>query len=209
MGQALERYRRQDRGRDRPGRELRAPDVKFLATLEGALRRANRLVALILGAALVATVLFVLVDGVGRKTGWGSLGGSDEISGYVMAAVASWGLGCALLDRAHVRIDLIRQRLAPVGQGLMDLFAMIVTNGVVLLIAWYCWPVLQKTIERGSRANTPLETPLWIPQGIWFAGWAWFALSATALSLIGIAYLASGHRTELANAIGLGSELDQ
>ena len=80
---------------------------------------------------------------------------------------------------------------------------------VVLLIAYQCWPVLQKTIERGSRANTPLETPLWIPQGIWFAGWAWFALSATALSLIGIAYFARGKRAQLANTIGLGSELDQ
>ena len=77
-----------------------------IETLEGALRRANRLVALALGVALVGTVLFVLIDVIGRKTGWGSLGGSDEISGYVMAAVASWGLSCALLDRAHVRIDL-------------------------------------------------------------------------------------------------------
>lgn len=183
--------------------------MSLIDTLEGALRRANRLVALILGAALVATVGFVLVDVIGRKTGWGSLGGSDEISGYVMAAVASWGLACALLDRAHVRIDLIRQRLRAAGQAMMDLFAMIVTNGIVLLIAYHCWPVLQKTIERGSRANTPLETPLWIPQGIWFAGWAWFALSATALSLIGIVYLAQGRRAEFGASIGLGSELEQ
>ena len=177
--------------------------------LEGALRRANRLVALILGAGVVATVLFVLVDVIGRKTGWGSLGGSDEISGYVMAAVASWGLACALLDRAHVRIDILRQRLGAGGQAVMDVFAMIVTNAVVLLIAYQCWPVLQKTLERGSRANTPLETPLWIPQGIWFAGWAWFALSATVLSLIGIAYLVRGRRAELTRTIGIGSELDQ
>lgn len=176
--------------------------------LDGALRRANRLVALILGAVLVAVVIFILIDVIGRKTGWGSLGGSDEISGYVMAAVASWGLACALAERAHVRIDLIRTRLAEPGQGLMDLFAMIVTNGIVLLIAWYCWPVLQKTIERGSRANTPLETPLWIPQGIWFSGWAWFALTATALSLIGLVYLVQGKRAQLSAAIGLGSELD-
>ncbi|GHH01167.1 TRAP transporter small permease subunit [Pseudodonghicola xiamenensis] len=183
--------------------------MSLIDRLEGALRRANRLVALLLGAALVATIVFVLVDVIGRKTGWGSLGGSDEISGYVMAAVASWGLACALLDRAHVRIDLIRQRLGAGGQAMMDLFAMIVTNGVVMLIAYHCWPVLEKTLERGSRANTPLETPLWIPQGIWFSGWAWFALSATLLSLIGIAYLVQGRRAEFMASIGIGSELDQ
>lgn len=180
-----------------------------IETLEGALRRANHLVALILGGAVVATVFFVLIDVVGRKTGLGSLGGSDEISGYVMAAVASWGLACALLDRAHVRIDLIRQRLGSDGQALMDIFAMIVANGVILLIAYHSWPVLQKTIERNSHANTPLETPLWIPQGIWFGGWVWFAITATTLSLIGIAYYIQGRRAALGAVIGLGSELEQ
>ena len=132
-----------------------------------------------------------------------------EVQWYLFAAVFTLCAGYTFLRNQHVRIDLIRQKLGATGQGLMDIFAMIVTNGVVLLIAYQCWPVLQKTIERGSRANTPLETPLWIPQGIWFAGWAWFALSATALSLIGIAYFARGKRAQLANTIGLGSELDQ
>lgn len=177
--------------------------------LHGALRRANRIVALILGVALLLTVAFILTDVILRKFGWGSLGGSDEVSDYVMAAVASWGLACALLDRAHVRIDVLRQKLAQPSQAAMDIFAMIVTNGVVLLIAWHCWPVLQKTLERGSRANTPLETPLWIPQGIWFSGWLWFALSATLLSLIGIAHLAKGRRAEFDAAIGMGSELQE
>lgn len=173
-----------------------------------ALGRANRIVALILGVVLLLTVAFILVDVVMRKFGWGSLGGSDEISGYVMAAVASWGLACALVQRAHVRIDVLRQKLASRGQAVMDIFAMIVTNAVVLLIAWHCWPVLEKTLERGSRANTPLETPLWIPQGIWFSGWLWFALTATALSLIGIAHLASNRRDALEATLGVGSEIE-
>ncbi|MGR3552292.1 TRAP transporter small permease subunit [Paracoccus sp. (in: a-proteobacteria)] len=178
------------------------------ATL-GALRRANRAIALILGAGLILTVLFILTDVILRKLGSASLGGSDEISGYVMAAVASWGLACALLERAHVRIDVIRLKLARPAQMAMDLFAMLVTNGVVLLIAWQSWPVLGKTLERGSRANTPLETPLWIPQGIWFAGWLWFAISATALSLIGIAFLRAARRDDFDTVLGIGSEVPE
>ena len=178
------------------------------ATL-GALRRANRAIALILGAGLILTVLFILTDVILRKLGSASLGGSDEISGYVMAAVASWGLACALLERAHVRIDVIRLKLARPAQMAMDLFAMLVTNGVVLLIAWQSWPVLGKTLERGSRANTPLETPLWIPQGIWFAGWLWFAISATALSLIGIALLRAARRDDFDTVLGIGSEVPE
>lgn len=174
----------------------------------GALRRANRAVALLLGIALVLTVAFILTDVALRGFGFGSLGGSDELSGYVMAAVASWGLAFALLERAHVRIDVLRLKLRDTGRAAMDILAMIVTNGVVLLIAFQCWPVLQKTLERGSRANTPLETPLWIPQGIWFAGWLWFALSATIITLVALSYLVAGRRAALDTTIGVGSEVE-
>lgn len=175
----------------------------------GALTRANRFIALILGTALILTVLFILIDVVMRKFGWGTLGGSDEISGYVMAAVGSWGLAYGLIERGHVRIDVLRQKLGTPGQAAMDIFAMIVTNTVILLIAWYCWPVLAKTLERGSRANTPLETPLWIPQGIWFAGWIWFALSATVLTLIGLKLLYDRRHETFVATLGIGAEVEE
>ena len=79
---------------------------------------------------------------------------------------------------------------------------------VVTLVAWHCWPVLRKSLDRGSRANTPLETPLWIPQSLWFSGWVWFALSSILLLAIGIAYLMSARQDAFDSAIGLGSELD-
>lgn len=181
----------------------------MIDNLQGAVIRANRAVALLLGVGLVLTVLFILTDVILRKSGAGSLGGSDEISGYVMAAVASWGMACAMVERAHVRIDVIRHKLAQPGRIAMDLFAMIVTNATIILIAWHCWPVLQKTLERGSRANTPLETPLWIPQGIWFSGWVWFALCATALTLIGIAHLRAQRNDAFDATLGIGSELEE
>ena len=180
----------------------------MIDSLHGALRRANHAVAFVLGCALVGMVGYVLADVVTRKLNLGMVQGSEEISGYVMAAIASWGLAFTLIERAHVRIDLIRQRLVPERQALMDLFAMIVTNAVVLLIAVECWPVLSKTIARGSQANTPLATPLWIPQGIWFAGWAWFAFTATVLSLIGLVHLATNRRAEIVARLGAASEME-
>lgn len=176
--------------------------------LHSALRSANRWIALLLGWLVLAAVGFVLIDVVMRKMQWGSLGGSDELSGYVMAVVSSWGLGCALVERAHVRIDVLRQQLGRRGRASLDLVAMAVTTAVVTLVAWHCWPVLRKSLDRGSRANTPLETPLWIPQSLWFSGWVWFALSSILLLAIGIAYLMSARQDAFDSAIGLGSELD-
>lgn len=182
--------------------------LRLAERVEAVLRRLNRWLALVLGVVLIATVIFILTDVGLRGFGRRSLGGSDEVSGYVMTALASWGLAFALLERAHVRIDIIRQMIARPGQVAMDLLAIITTNAVVLLVAWQCWPVLEKTLARGSRANTPLETPLWIPQGIWFAGWLWFALVVTLLTLIGIAYLAAGRSAQFEAALGMASEVE-
>ncbi|MXN17785.1 TRAP transporter small permease subunit [Pseudooceanicola sp. GBMRC 2024] len=180
----------------------------MLDSLHRGICRANRAIALLLGLALVIMTLIILCEVVMRKLSLGGLNLSEEISGYLMAAMSSWGLACALVERAHVRIDVIRQKLRAGGQVFLDLLAMIVTNGVVLLIVVKCWPVLEKTIQRGSTANTPLETPMWIPQGLWFAGWAWFLLTTTVLSLLGIAWLARAQRAPLDAALGMGSELE-
>ena len=49
--------------------------------LHDALGRANRIVALILGVALLLTVVFILADVILRKFSLGSLGGSDDPGG--------------------------------------------------------------------------------------------------------------------------------
>jgi TRAP-type C4-dicarboxylate transport system permease small subunit len=167
----------------------------------GLIRRVNRGVGLVCGLALLAAGLLILVEIVLRGTVGGALGGSDEISGYVMAAIATWGFGWAVSERAHVRIDLVQRRLAPWGRAPLDALALLSVAGIATLVAVHAWSVLGTTLDRGSTANTPLETPLWIPQSVWLAGWAWFALTAWALSLCLLAVLAA-RRTDLAEAIG-------
>lgn len=179
----------------------------MIDTFVAALRRINNAIGLAVGLVLMATVAFVLADIVLRHLGV-SFGGSEEISGYVMAGVASWGLSYALTERAHVRIDLLRLKLQPLGQVLLDLFATIVLAGTALLVAVHAWPVLEKTLKRGSHANTPLETPLWIPQVIWFSGWLWFALTACLLVVCALVFLAQGRISMLNGLIGSSSEVE-
>jgi len=56
----------------------------------------NRLIVLVLGSILGLCVALVIVDITLRKFG-SSLGGTDEISGYVMALVTAWGMSYALI----------------------------------------------------------------------------------------------------------------
>ncbi|MCC1491506.1 TRAP transporter small permease subunit [Cognatishimia sp. F0-27] len=141
------------------------------------LKTINRAVALIVGLGLLGTALFVLADILLRQVG-SSFGGTDEISGYAMAIASSWGMAYAMLELGHVRIDILRARLAQGGRVLFDLFSLLVLSASITLIAVKCWPVLEKSLSNSSRANTPLETPLWWVQMPWMAGWIWFALMA-------------------------------
>ena len=73
-------------------------------------RRLNRIVGLGCGLVLVAACAMIILEIVMRRVAFGLIGGTDEISGYVMAGVVSWGAGYALIERAHIRIDLLHRR---------------------------------------------------------------------------------------------------
>src|SRR6516165_5996316 len=57
------------------------------------------------GALVLLAAVLIGVDVVLRKFLARSIGGADELAGYSLAIGAAWGLGAALLDRAHIRID--------------------------------------------------------------------------------------------------------
>ena len=177
--------------------------MRLLATL----RTANRAVALLVGILLLACASFVLLDIVSRQLG-SSFGGTDEISGYVMAIATSWGMAYTMLELGHVRIDLLRSRRQALGRSLFDLFSMLVLSGTIVLISVRCWPVLERSIKNASTANTPLETPLAWVQGPWFAGWAWFVIMACLTTLAALRLILKGQFEESEALIGAFAEQD-
>jgi TRAP-type C4-dicarboxylate transport system permease small subunit len=171
------------------------------------LRRLNRGVALAVGAMLLLCAGFVLLDVILRRVAR-SFGGTEEIAGYAMALATAWGMAYALLELGHVRIDLLRTRLGARGRALADLFAMIVTSATVCFIAVMAWPVAARSIAQGSRANTPLETPLAWVQVPWLLGWAWFAAMSTLLTLLALSMVLRGRAAETEPVIGAFGETD-
>jgi len=170
------------------------------------LQRFNERLAIAAGILLLVSVVVTLFDIIARPFEM-SLGGTDELSGYAMAIATSWGVSYALTCMAHVRIDLLRARCASRGQALFDTVAILALAGVASAIAYRAWPVLAKTIKNGSTANTTLETPLWIPQSLWMAGWLWFAVSATVIAISVIAYVVTGKFDEVNKVAGLRGEV--
>ena len=166
------------------------------------LRQLNRIIALAVGMLLLLCAGVVFLDIILRQLG-SSLGGTDEISGYVMAIATSWGMAYTLIELGHIRIDIIRSHVGKTGRVLFDLFSMTVLSATIVLIAIQAWPVLERSIQNQSRANTPLETPLVWVQLPWFAGWVWFAITSTILTLAALSLVIKGQRVEAGKSIGM------
>lgn len=169
------------------------------------LRLWNRRIAILTGVILLISAGVVLLDIVLRQIG-SSFGGTDELTGYVMAIATSWGMSFTLLELGHVRIDILRARTGQLGRALFDLFAMIVLAGTVTLIAYKCWPVLARSLANSSRANTPLETPLALVQAPWFAGWVWFAVVSWLTLVAALVLILKGQFEQSEAAIGCFNE---
>ena len=171
------------------------------------LRRINRGVALVVGLGVLMCAAFVLTDIIMRQIGT-SLGGTEEIAGYAMALATSWGMSFTLLELGHVRIDLLRSRAGSFVRSLFDVFSMVVMTGVVITIAIKSWPVLERSLVNGSRANTPLETPLALVQAPWFAGWIWFAAMSTLVTFAALSLLIKRRHEETEAFVGAFAEQD-
>lgn len=172
------------------------------------LRKLNRAVAIGVGLLFFACAGLVLVDIVLRRFG-SSLGGTDEISGYVMAICTAWGMAYTMLELAHVRIDFIRALAPTKVRALFDVVAMFAMAMTVLVIALYCWPVVETTLKNGSRANTPLETPLILVQLPWFIGWAWYALMAWLVFVVSLLMIVRGEFAASEKTIGVFTQAGQ
>ena len=69
------------------------------------------------GALILAAAVLVAADVVIRNLFVVSVGGSDELAGYALAVGSAWALAFALLERAHVRIDVLYRIMSKCNAG--------------------------------------------------------------------------------------------
>jgi TRAP-type C4-dicarboxylate transport system permease small subunit len=139
--------------------------------------------ALAAGAAVFVLAGLITVDVVSRRFFGRSVQGTDELGGYALAMVGSLGMAYVLSRREFTRIDLFFRYMPIAVQRVLHVAAYVALAGVVVFFCWHAWLTLSDTLLFESRANTPLQTPLWIPQGLWAFGMAFFALNAVLHAL--------------------------
>jgi TRAP-type C4-dicarboxylate transport system permease small subunit len=156
------------------------------------------------GLVLLAAVL-IGIDVVLRKFLSLSIGGADELAGYALAIGATWGLGAALLDRGHIRIDSLYLLFPQKLRLVLDLAALVLLVGFFALVAWHGTSVVSQSWTSESRSQSALETPTIIPQALWLAGLAVFVTIGVLLLVDVLRILAAGDLRGAARLIGTRS----
>ena len=172
------------------------------------LKKLNQAVEIIVqvgGWALLGAACLVTYDVITRKLLNVSIAGADEISGYVFAVSTACAFSYALLHRANIRIDIVYKYLPPMAQRLLDIAGMGLTGGFLAIICIFAFNLVYDAIAFGSKSITPLQTPLAIPQTLWFAGLCLAVLTSIILTVAAIAALLRGDHAGAKQLIGMPS----
>lgn len=148
------------------------------------------------GWAYVAITLLICFDIIARRLLGFSSEATGELTGYLMAVGMTWGLAGTLMERGHVRIDVLVQKMPlrlRVWLHLASLVALLVTAGFYtygsMSLAW-------DSFEMGATDISALHTPLVAPQGVWAAGLALLLLATVALAARAVTQLLEGRQDD-------------
>ena len=155
------------------------------------------------GAALIGAALMVTVDVLLRDLFLVTLGGADEISGYIFAVSTAFAFPYAVLHRANVRIDALYIPLNARIRSILDLVALVGMAVFFFPLTWRIWLMLLESYQYWTKSITPLQTPLAVPQTLWFGGMVVFCLTLLLVFVIALIRLIRGDLSGVHNVAGV------
>jgi TRAP-type C4-dicarboxylate transport system permease small subunit len=145
--------------------------------------RLSNALAHLFGYLMLVFAVIVTVETISRKLLGYSLQGVDELGGYTLAITSSLAFTTALVERGHIRIDLLHLKFPWPVQALLNWLSVMLIAAFALLLMKVATDVLSETIEFSSTAPTPWATPLIWPQSLWYAALGIFALVSVVLAV--------------------------
>lgn len=168
----------------------------------------SRIAVWIGGALLLAASVFIGIEVLLRRLFSISINGATELSTYVLAIASAFAFAYALFRKAHIRVDVVYGRLPDRVKAALDLVSLGSLLIFLVPLGYYAFHVAATSFERGARANTPLQTALWIPQGLWATGLILFGATVVLVIVATSVYLLRG-RLDEAQALAGASTLEE
>lgn len=161
------------------------------------------------GAGIVFSAFMVTIEVIIRKFFGMSLGGADEVSGYIFAVSTVWALPFALLNRANVRIDVVYLRLPTWLRSLLDLFSLFLLVGFVAIVCWHSTNLFLENYKNDTASITPAQIRVWIWQGLWVLGMFLFLVVGVVLFILSLIALGYVRHDRVAALIGSRSSEEE
>lgn len=113
----------------------------------------------------------------------------DELSGYAIAIGAPIAFAIALIEQAHIRINLLHMRMPLFIRAVLNAIAATSLAALSIFLMVFTVRTYNDTQAYSSIAQTPWATPLVYPQLLWLVAMALFAIPAILLALRAIRML--------------------
>jgi TRAP-type C4-dicarboxylate transport system permease small subunit len=174
-----------------------------LTAVRLALQKSSQRLTLLGGYALLAAALVVCADVIVRKGFNLSLRGADELSGYALAISTSFGCIYAFFHRSHIRIDFVYRLLPRRLRSILDIASAVSLAVLAAVAAYFAMGQFWEALSFRALANTPLRTPLWIPQSLWAVGYGLFLLAVLVSVAESVLQLMRGEDAPVSQLLGM------
>ena len=124
----------------------------------------ERLLRIASEAALVAMIVMIVVEVVGRALFNFSLQVTDELSGYLLVAISFLSLPVCEAHGAFHEVQFVQQRLSERGRLVSRIVFHLLLLLFSLVLTWQFIRFTYKTWDSEEIGQTILFTPLWIPR---------------------------------------------
>ncbi|MBY0335173.1 MAG: TRAP transporter small permease [Acetobacteraceae bacterium] len=157
----------------------------------------------------VACALLITGDVIGRNFLGVSTAATVELTGYMLACGIAWALAHTLARRAHIRVDVLVNRMPAGLRAPLHLLALSLLTGFAGFCAWAAWMLYDESALFDAHDNSALRIPLVIPQGLWTLGIGAFVVMCAVLLLESLLALLCGRPAELDRLLGSRTLADE
>ena len=136
----------------------------MIDSLEKISKRLSTWGAYLSSGILVALVILIMIEIIGRSFFDYSTMIADEYSGYFYLTVVFFGLAYTFNEGGHIRINLVTSHFSEKAQRWIDVFAGIMSTGVMLFVLYYSYLFMIDSHEMEMVSENVSETPLYLTQ---------------------------------------------
>lgn len=134
--------------------------------------------------AMLATLLMaalIVVEVGGRGLLRTSTLVADEMAGYLLVVLASFGLADSFASGSFIRVTLLGDRLPRPVRRRLESLLLVAALAYTAFLAYHLWSFTVSSYVEQTRSVDFSRTPLWIPRAFMAAG-----VSALALQILAV-----------------------